>query len=301
MLIALAGLLAADAPSVQLTDSIGTRLVRVEPGSFVMGADVTETGWLPNEGPARQVTISRPFLMAAHEVTVGQFRQFVEETGYVTEAERDVDGGFGIDFDTGKVVQNAGCTWSSPGFPHHVQTDDHPVVLVSWLDAEAFCAWLSEREGAIYRLPTEAEWEYACRAGSPRAYWCGDDPQCLVAAANVADERLVDETGWMVEAGQFDDGHAFTAPVGSFRPNALGLHDMHGNVWEWCADWYAADAYAMGSVADPTGPAAGDFRTIRGGGWLNPPDRARSAQRIYFAPSFRYCLLSGFRVVREPG
>jgi len=149
-----------------LTDSVGISFVEIEPGSFMMGASGSEPGRLANELPSREVTITSGFLMGVHEVTVGQFRSFIEATGYETEAERDVEGGFGIDFETGRVVQDASCVWSAPGFPGLEVRDDHPVVLVSWNDAEAFCAWMTEREGVRYRLPTEAEWEYACRGGT---------------------------------------------------------------------------------------------------------------------------------------
>jgi formylglycine-generating enzyme required for sulfatase activity len=282
-------------------DSLGIELVRIPAGSFTMGSPSTERGRHANEGPARTVTITSPFLVGAREVTVGQFRRFVEDSGYVTDAERDGAGGFGIDFATGEVVQAADCTWRSPGFPGQVQSDDHPVVLISWQDAEAFCAWLSVREGATYRLPTEAEWEYACRGGTSTAYSAGGDPSTLEGHANVADRSLARAMPLRESPAPFDDGHAFTAPVGSFRPNGFGLHDMHGNVWEWCADWYDDAAYMRQGPTDPTGPTSGSFRTIRGGGWLNGPLRNRSAQRIYFTPSFRYCLLSGFRVVRDAG
>jgi formylglycine-generating enzyme required for sulfatase activity len=264
-----------------------------------MGSPGNETGRRSNEGPAYRVEITRGFLLGAHEVTVGQFRTFVEETGYVTEAERDIDGGFGVDFATGRVVQDSGSTWRDPQFPDHEQSDDHPVVLVSWHDAEAFCRWLSDREGVRYRLPTEAEWEYACRGGTQTAYWTGDDASSLHGAANVGDEAAARAMPVHETSAAFDDGHAFTAPVGAFAPNPFGLHDMHGNVWEWCGDWYDPAGYAQASTRDPQGPDVGSFRAIRGGGWLNGPDRNRSAQRIYFEPSFRYCLLSGFRVVRE--
>ncbi len=285
-------------PGSRVTNSIGMVLVSIPAGSFVMGSPASEPGRMANEGPAHRTVISRPVYMGAHEVTVGQFRTFVEDSGYVTEAERDTRGGFGIDFATGRVRQDSTCDWRNPKFPGHEQSDDHPVVLVSWNDAEAFCRWLSEREGVTYRLPTEAEWEYACRGGTSTAYWSGDAPATLAGVANVADRSLARVMPLEDAPAGFDDGHAFTAPVGSFAPNALGLYDMHGNVWEWCADWYDPDFYDRSPIEDPAGPAAGDFRVIRGGGWLNGPARNRSAQRIYFAPSFRYCLLSGFRVVR---
>jgi formylglycine-generating enzyme required for sulfatase activity len=291
----------AAAPA-RIVDSAGLDLVRIPAGEFVMGSPVQEGGRRANEGPPRRVRITRSFYMGAHEVTVGQFAAFVEATGYVTEAERDLGGGFGIDFETGRVVQDPSCNWRDPGFPGHEQSDEHPVMLISWRDAEAFCRWLSHREGVVYRLPTEAEWEYACRAGTTTAYWTGDESTSLNGAANVADRALGDVMPVAERASEFDDGHAFTAPVGSFAPNPLGLYDMHGNVWEWCSDWYDERAYALSPDADdPPGPSSGSFRTIRGGGWLNGPARSRSAQRIYFVPTFRYCLLSGFRVVREVG
>jgi formylglycine-generating enzyme required for sulfatase activity len=274
-------------------------LVRIPAGSFWRGSGEDEAGHMPNEGPRRVVGISRPFHLAATETTVAQFAAFVAETGYLTEAERDLGGGFGIDFRTGRVIQMAGITWREPGFPGFQQTGRHPVLLVSWQDAEAFCRWLSAKEGRTYRLPTEAEWEYAARAGSQSSYWSGATSASLKGVANVADEAL--RQAMPVASGtlSWSDGFPFTAPVGSFAPNPLGLHDVHGNVWEWTSDWYGADAYAKAPEADPKGPADGQFRTIRGGGWLDGAARNRSSQRIYFSPTFRYCLLSGFRVLLE--
>lgn len=280
-------------------NSLGMSLVVVPPGEFWMGSPVGEDGRQDNEGPEHRVRITRAFEIGAHEVTVAQFRAFAEASRYRTEAERDVGGGFGIDFETGEVVQDSRANWRTPGFPGFLQGDDHPVLMVSWSDAEAFCRWLSGKEGRAYRLPTEAEWEYAARAGRRGNLWSGIDGAELATTANLADaslRRSVPAARW---SASWPDGHAFTAPVGSYRPNAWGLYDMTGNVWEWGQDWYGADYYATSPVDDPQGPATGGFRTIRGGGWWNPPVQSRVAQRIYFKPSFRYCLLSGFRVVRD--
>ena len=138
-------------------------------------------------------------------------------------------------------------TWKSPGFQ---QTDDHPVVVVSWTDASEFCRWLAKKENKEYRLPTEAEWEYACRAGTKTAYSGGDTPEGLAAIGiNVK------------------DGQRFTSPVGGFQKNGFGLYNMHGNVWEWCQDWYDPKGYTAGRQTDPTGPATGTARVQRGGGW----------------------------------
>jgi formylglycine-generating enzyme required for sulfatase activity len=200
-------------------------------------------------------------------------------------------------------VQMPGLTWRDPGFPGFRQAPDHPVLLVSWRDAEAFCRWLSEREGRTYRLPTEAEWEYAARGGTESAYWSGESAASLKGVANVADASLREVVPAVHFALPWRDGHPFTAAVGSFAPNPFGLYDVHGNVWEWTSDWYGDEAYADAPGIDPQGPQTGTFRTIRGGGWFDGVARNRSAQRIYFSPSFRYCLLSGFRVLleEEPG
>ncbi|MHC4974023.1 MAG: formylglycine-generating enzyme family protein [Planctomycetota bacterium] len=294
---------APDTPGLaqEIVNSIGMTLVLIPEGEFRMGSPASDTDQQPNESPPHRVRITRPFYLGRHEVTVANFRAFVEATGYRTEAERDEKGGFGIDFETATVRQGSSIVWHSPGFPGFRQGDDHPVLLISWRDAEAFCRWLSQKEGRSYRLPTEAEWEYAARGGTTTTYWTGNAPADLRGAANLADaslEKAVPAAKW---AEPWDDGHAFTAPVGSLRPNPFGLHDMHGNVWEWCLDRHSNEYYRTSPVEDPQGPETGAFRAIRGGGWFNPARQNRSAQRIYFAPTFRYCLLSGFRVLLEAG
>ena len=191
--------------------------------------------------------------MGAYAVTLGQFRQFVEATHYATDGERNDaissppnssrqgPGGYGYNAETGKLDEdrNPKHNWRNVGFP---QTDDHPVTNVSWNDAIKFCEWLSDKEHKTYRLPTEAEWEYACRAGTTTRFWSGDNPESLVKIANSYDkstERIQPE--WAKFALKGDDGFEFTAPVGSFRPNAFGLYDMHGNVWQWVSDFYSPD------------------------------------------------------------
>src|SRR5262249_33763401 len=152
------------------------------------------------------------------------------------------------------------------------QTERHPVLNVSWNDAVAFCEWLSEqerKEGWTYRLPTEAEWEYACRAGTSTPFSCGDIVWSLRKHANLADAslrpklkgRAYDNWGF----APWDDGCPFDAPVGSFRPNPWGLYDMHGNVLQWCQDRYGARYYRLSEKDDPQGPKTGKFRVVRGG------------------------------------
>jgi sulfatase modifying factor 1 len=282
-------------------NSIGMKLVRIPPGEFEMGSPANEAGHAANEGPVHHVRITRPFEMGAHEVTNAQFRAFAEVTAYETEAQLDVEGGIGlgIDFERAVAVRDVHADWRNPGFPGFLPGPDHPVLLVSWQDAEAFCRWLSAKEGRTYRLPTEAEWEYAARAGTKAPWWTGGDPAALATAANTADAALRTKVPRARWSADWADGHAFLAPVGSFAPNAFALHDMHGNVWEWCLDWYGADTYATSPVDDPQGPATGSFHAVRGGSWWNDAAANRSAQRLSWKPMFRFSLLTGFRVVRE--
>src|SRR5262249_5199138 len=155
--------------------------------------------------------------------------------------------------------QDAKYNWRDPGFP---QGDNHPVVNVSWNDANAFCRWLSRKDGKSYRLPTEAEWEYTCRASSESIYPNGDDPERLARIGNVADARAKARfSSWTTIAA--DDGLVFAAPVGNYEPNAWGLYDMIGNVWEWCGDGYDSAYYQASPSTDPTGAAgAVPYRAI---------------------------------------
>ena len=278
-----------------VTNSIGMKLVFVPPGKFTMGSPEGEPGREAQE-VQHEVELTKGFYLGTCEVTVGQFKQFVKDTKYETDGERDGKGAYGIDA-AGKIEQmQAKFTWRCPGFE---QTDDHPVVDVSWNDAKAFCRWLSTKEQKGYRLPTEAEWEYACRAGTRTAYAHGDDPEGLAGVGNGADATARARfPGWSIGI-QARDGHVFTAPVGQFKTNAFGLHDMHGNVWEWCEDWYEPNNYPKEKQVDPRGPATGKAKVQRGGGWSSDAKRLRSAARVGRDPAaYRGCYL-GFRVVLE--
>lgn len=293
--------------------------VLIPAGEFLMGSDETAESLakayplydrkrfldLGDEAPVHKVRITRAFFMEQHEVTVGQFMRFLEASGYRPESEADGTGAYGYNpnYDPAKTVRGDAFegrdpqySWRNPGFP---QGEDHPVVNVTWNDAVALAQWLSEKEGKKYRLPTEAEWEYAARAGTRTRYHSGDDPQSLLAVANVFDaDAKANWLRWKDFALNRKDGFAFTAPVGSFAPNALNLYDMHGNVWEWCADWHDENYYAASPANDPQGPASGTVRVRRGGSWHTWPFYARSSFRNWNAPDTRYTLV-GIRLVRE--
>jgi formylglycine-generating enzyme required for sulfatase activity len=298
----------------QITNSIGMELVLVPAGEFKMGsgesAEATATFFNKNcgmdvltaesfkdEHPQHRVRITKPFYLGAYHVTRGQFRQFVKDSGYKTDAEKGENlGAWGWDSDKKEFGFNAKYSWRNAGFE---QTDEHPVVNVSWNDAVAFCKWLSKKEGKTYRLPTEAEWEYACRAGTTTRYHSGDDPETLATVANVADaaaKAQFPDWKWTIKA---NDGYVFTSPVGKFKPNAFGLYDMHGNAWQWCADWYGADYYTKSPTDDPTGPSGGSRRVFRGGSWIGDAWLCRSAFRCRIGPGFRSALL-GFRASLVP-
>jgi formylglycine-generating enzyme required for sulfatase activity len=289
---------------VEVSNSIGMRLVRIAPGPFTMGSSDTDLkrlqDFLPgapqfqDEMPAHMVRITRPFYLGKHEVTVGQFRKFVGDTGYKTEAERDGKGTYIFSEAKQEFELDARGNWRVPGY---VQIEDHPVVCVSHRDVEEFCEWLTRKEGRRYRLPTEAEWEFCCRAGTTTLYPEGDNPEGLAALGNVADasvhRRFRDMT--TIES---DDGFVFTAPVGSFAPNPWGLYDMIGNVNEWCSDWYDSSYYSAAPTTDPLGPAQMPRRVFRGGGWSNRPWNCRPAARISCRHADRYANV-GFRVVAD--
>ena len=224
------------------------------------------------------VRITRPFYLAAHQVTVGQFRRFVTDAKYRTEAERDGKGGYGWNEAKGEWKQDPQYTWLNPGLRKGT-----PIRWsTSWNDATAFHEWLTktDKDGFRYRLPTEAEWEYACRAGAAGAtlFPNGDDPEGLAAIANVADasfKRKNPKVNWTTIKA--DDGHAYTAPVGSYPANPWGLHDLIGNVWEWCEDGYDADYYKTSPQDDPPGCTPGPFPCLSGWGLDRHPWDCRPA------------------------
>ena len=180
-------------------------------------------------------------------------------------------------------------SWQKPGFD---QEDSHPVVIVSWNDANAFCRWLSEKEGQTYRLPTEAEWEYACRAGTTTPLISGTKVADLFSVGNGIDATFREHFHMPAPDPRPPDGFVFTAPVGSFLPNRFGLFDMHGNAWEWCQDWFGP--YSGSPATDPTGPTQGEYRVSRGGGF-DCGISAMSSSRDFLKPIDRLANL-GFRI-----
>ena len=244
----------AQAPK-EITNSIGVKLVLIPKGTFMMGSPESEKGRYENE-TQHEVTISKDYYLGVYEVTQAQYEKVIGKNPSHFQ---------------GAIVGN--------------ENVDLPVENVSWHDAVEFCKKLSElpeekKAGRVYRLPTEAEWEYACRAGSKTAYSFEDE------------EGLLPEYGWFSR-----NSSNRTHTVGLLEPNAWGLHDMHGNVWEWCSDWY--EEYPKGAVSDPTGPKEGSYRVLRGGCWNDEAAYCRSAFRIRHDPSYRHRDL-GFRLALSP-
>jgi len=263
----------APAPSAPAIDTAAPALemkfVRIEPGMFVMGSPENESGRNPSE-TQHAVKLTKPFFMASNDVTRAQFAAFVADTGYKTEAEK----------------ANDEDTWRhNKAFE---QDDACPVVNVSWNDAVAFADWLSKRDHRIYRLPTEAEWEYACRAGTMTPFSTGDTIS--------SDQANYDGTA-VYGAGVKGVLRWKTTPVGSFPPNKWGLYDMHGNVWQWCADVFGD--YPNNTVSDPTGlpPDPNASHALRGGSWGIDPSFLRSASRLKGLPGSRGGYNVGFRLV----
>jgi formylglycine-generating enzyme required for sulfatase activity len=242
----------------EITNSIGMKLVLIPKGTFTMGSPIEEDGWEKDE-KQHQVDISNDYYLGVTEVTQGQYER-VMGTNPSDNQKRDI---------------------------RMSDSSMYPVERVSWEDAVEFCKNLSDlpeekKEGRVYRLPTEAQWEYACRAGSMTQYSFGES------------SRSIGDYAWL-QGNSNNRIH----PVGQKKPNAWGLYDMHGNVWEWCSDWY--DKYPKGPVSDPGGPKEGTFRVLRGGSYDCDPTSCRSAHRMWYIPSSRYLYrYYGFRVALIP-
>ena len=275
--------------SLDLDGNVGLKLVLIPPGAFSMGSPLEERE--RSDGEVRhRVTLRKAFHMGMYHVTKGQFAAFVAAGGYKTDAEKD---GWASSWDGKDFCRVDGASWKDPGFR---QTADHPVVCISHNDAVAFCEWLSKKASKTVTLPTEAQWEYACRAGTTTAYQWGNDPDDGKGWCNAADQTAQKALHPNWAYFNWDDGYTFTSPAGKFKANAFGLYDMHGNAFQWCRDWYDPAYYAASPRTDPQGPATGTTRVLRGAGWYGRPVNCRSASRDNGEPDSRTNRV-GFRVV----
>jgi formylglycine-generating enzyme required for sulfatase activity len=278
-------------------------MVPIEAGSFLMGASPEEAEWNVGEGakpewarweqPRHEVRIASPFAVGLTEVTRGQFAAFVAATGHETSSSCWVHS-------DGKWRDVPGRDWRRPGYD---QTDDHPVVCVSWADAKAYVRWLSARTGCSYRLPSEAEWEHVARAATSTMRYWGDDlgTRDACSHANVADLNGAKGVNWStasLHVFQCEDGSVRTSPAASYQPNRFGLYDMLGNVWEWTEDCWN-DSYE-GAPRDGRAWLEGDCarRVVRGGSWNGRPRDVRAAKRNWDQIGYVNDNL-GFRVVRS--
>ena len=278
--------------TLDLGGGVKMEFVLVPPGQFMMGSDEAEAR--PHEKPVHRVTISRPYYIGKYDVTVAQFRRFAETAKYETECERGGNKGWTVK--DGKWQGDvAGINWKQPGFE---QTPEHPVVLVTWNDAQAFTAWLSKLSDRDIRLLTEAQWEYAARGpGSPKYPW---SDKWDGTKANHGDVSLKNTgfTQWGCTSD--NDGYAYTSPVGVYKNASwCGAYDMAGNVCQWCADWFDDKYYQNSPTVDPKGPASGGDRVLRGSSWSVSPDYCRAALRHRSSPGNRDAII-GFRVAAWP-
>lgn len=266
-------------------------MVVVPEGTFTMGTAVGAYERLDREGPQITVTIEQPFALGRFELTVGHFRAFVEATGYEPSP--------GCRVWREKWTNSPDHGWRNPSQPAEIE-DDQPAVCVSWLDAKAYLEWLSGESGKSYRLPSESEWEYSARAGSGAARFWGESWNEGCGHANtydIAGRKTFPYFPW--EHAACNDGYGGLAPVGSFEPNAFGLHDMIGNVWEWTEDCYTASYVGAPKDGRPWVWEGGcERRSIRGGSWITAPERNRVAFRGR-DPEDWHANYFGFRVARD--
>jgi formylglycine-generating enzyme required for sulfatase activity len=265
--------------------------VEIPAGSFQMGSPESDKDAQADEQPQHKVTFTKPLWVAKYPVTQGQFEAFSKAAKFTTEPERDDKGGWG--FDGSKYAQSKDYTWKNTGW---AQTDMHPVVNVTWNDAEAYCKWAAKQSRLPIRLLDESEYEYASRAGTSTKYFTGDDAESLAGYANVADRSAKAKfSGWTII--DIDDGEVFTSRVGKYKPNGFGLHDMTGNVWIWCGDVYDAKLYARGNETNPKSHTDSEqkYRVLRGGSWNSDARFCRAANRNRNVPGYRSSYF-GFRV-----
>ena len=262
-------------------------MVVIGTGSFEMGSPTYEAQRDADEGPRHRVNIGREFALGRTHVTVGEFRRFVSATGFVSDAERNAGGDSGcFTREDGKWDWRPGRSWRNPGL---VQTEQHPVVCLSWNDAKAYAAWLSDQTGKRYRLPSEAEWEYAARAGTTTPFYTGQ---------TIATDQANFNGNGTYNGSAKGEYRQSTTKVGSFAPNAFGLSDMAGNAWQWIEDAYHENytgALEDGSAWTTGGDGA--RRVLRGGSWNDYPQSAGSAKRDGDAPDYR-SNFAGFRIAR---
>jgi formylglycine-generating enzyme required for sulfatase activity len=274
-------------------------MVALPAGVFTMGAppgEEEQEGVPPQmrgrSQPQRQVTVAT-FLIGRFEVTRDEFAEFTRATRH------RLDNACWAEGQDGKRYEYKGMNWTRPGFP---QTGRDPVVCVNWFEARAFAVWLTKVTGKRYRLPSEAEWEYAARAGAAGARPFGSDPARFCAHANIGDLALAAAYKHRRDTARYgvcSDGFPFTSPVGAFPPNAFGLHDTLGNAWEWTEDCW--NPTLAGGAPDQKPRYAGECerRVVRGGGWFNEAFRARSAFRFRDSNGHNGNML-GFRIARDP-
>lgn len=273
-------LASATEKTLELAPGVTVTLVLLPAGQFTMGAPDGESPLDPDEGPQSQVRIAKPFWMARCEVTNQLYRLF----------------------DSAHDSRTIDTNWKDrvgPGIS--ANADQQPVIRVSWYEAMGFCRWLSERTGLPFRLPTEPEWEWACRAGTASPWQCSADD--LFRYANYADSSVASVKPWALRDAAHNDGERVSAVVGKYLPNAWGLCDLHGNVAEWCSSLYRPYPYtASAETPDPQitdasqAPVDPGARVVRGGSWDDRPVRVRSAARLGYQPDLRVYNV-GFRVV----
>lgn len=282
-------------------NSLAPELSRVRGSGFLMGCSVSDSSCEKYEKPSVQVRVP-DFQIAKTEVTVGEFKRFVNATGYITDAEKNA-GGFkgcyvfrdngGISRTTAKWDWNKDSNWKNPGFE---QSDNHPVTCVSWNDSVAYAQWLTANTPDTYRLPTEAEWEFAARAGNTTRFQSGDDSKSLCQSGNGADKTVSPKGSRWASRASCTDNHWFSAPVGSFAANSFDLHDMQGNVWEWVEDTWTANHH--NAQLDGGANLSGDLnkRVLRGGGWDGGAQQQRLSARRLGQKNSRTSMI-GFRLV----